>query len=72
MQFTEFPLNKRCNLILICYRFLSNPEGDLDMKQWGTEGLAYLSLDADVKEELVHDSKSLKAVIEAALVSIIK
>ena len=38
------------------------------MKQWGTEGLAYLSLDAEVKEELVHDSKSLKAVVEAAMV----
>ena len=38
------------------------------MKQWGTEGLAYLSLDADVKEKLVHDSMSPKAVIEAAMV----
>ena len=38
------------------------------MKQWGTEGLAYLSLDADLKEALVHDSKSLEAVIEAAMV----
>ena len=38
------------------------------MKQWGTEGLAYLTLDADVKEDLVHDAKALKAVIEAAMV----
>ena len=38
------------------------------MKQLGTEGLAYLSLDAEVKEELVHDSKSLEVVIEATMV----
>ena len=39
------------------------------MKQWGTEGLAYLTLDADVKEQLVHDPKALSAVIQAAMVS---
>ena len=38
------------------------------MKQWGTEGLVYLSLDADVTEALVHNSKSLEAVLEAAIV----
>ena len=53
--------------LFVC-RFLSNPEGDLDMKQWGTEGLAYLTLDADVKEQVVHDPKALSAVIEAAMV----
>ena len=55
--------------IFVFFRFLANPEGDLDMKQWGTEGLAYLTLDADVKEQLVHDPKALSAVIEAAMVS---
>ena len=38
------------------------------MKQGDTEGLAYLSLDADVKEALVYDSKSLEAVIDIAIV----
>ena len=54
--------------IHIFARFLSNPESDLQMKQWATEGLAYLTLDADVKEELVYDPKALKSVIEAAQV----
>ena len=39
------------------------------MKQWGTEGLAYLTLDAEVKEELVNDPAALKSVVEAAMVS---
>ena len=47
---------------------MSNPESDLQMKQWATEGLAYLTLDAAVKEELVYDPKALKSVIEAAQV----
>lgn len=52
------------------FRFLSNPEADLQMKQWATEGLAYLTLDADVKEDLVHDPKALESVILAAKVCI--
>ena len=38
------------------------------MKQWATEGLAYLTLDADVKEEVVNDPKALVAIIQAAKV----
>lgn len=49
-----------------CKKFLSNPAGDLQMKQWATEGLAYLTLDADVKEDIVHDPAALDAVILAA------
>ena len=41
------------------------------MKQWGTEGLAYLTLDADVKEELVHDPEALQSVMSAAKVCIL-
>ena len=36
---------------------------NFEMKQWGTEGLAYLTLDAGVKEQHVHDPKGLSAVI---------
>ena len=42
---------------------------NLDMTQWGTEGLAHLTLDADVKEQLVHNPKALSAVIQVAMVS---
>ncbi|KAH3710054.1 hypothetical protein DPMN_069520 [Dreissena polymorpha] len=50
-----------------CRKFLCSPEGDLQMKQWATEGLAYLTLDADVKEDLVTDPKALAAVIQACM-----
>ncbi|XP_060594947.1 protein unc-45 homolog B-like [Ruditapes philippinarum] len=49
-----------------CRKFLTNPAGDIQMKQWATEGLAYLTLDADVKEEVVNDPKALAAIIQAA------
>ena len=35
---------------------------DLDCRNWGTEGLAYLSLDAGVKEMIVGDWKILRNV----------
>lgn len=50
-----------------CRKFLTSPTSNLELKQWATEGLAYLTLDADVKEELVADPKAVKAVIEAAM-----
>ncbi|KAL4218417.1 Protein unc-45 A [Mactra antiquata] len=49
-----------------CRRFLANPAGDLQMKQWATEGLAYLTLDADVKEEVTNDPAALTSIVEAA------
>ena len=49
-------------------RFLKNAKKDHDLKKWAAEGLAYLSLDADVKEELVDDSQALKAIIQLAQV----
>lgn len=51
------------------FRFLTNPAGDLKMKQWATEGLAYLTLDADVKEDVVNDPKALTAIVQAAKVT---
>ena len=34
------------------------------MKKWSVEGLSYLSLDADVKEELCNDEAALKALYD--------
>ena len=42
---------------------ITKTEGD-DVKKWAADGLAYLTLDADVKEALISDKKSLKTLIE--------
>ena len=39
------------------------------MRKWAAEGLAYLTLDADVKEELVEDTDALKSLFDLAQVS---
>lgn len=40
------------------------------MRKWAVEGLSYLTLDADVKEELIEDKKAIQALIELTKVSI--
>jgi hypothetical protein len=45
-----------------------NPSKDIDIRRWATEGLAYLTLDADIKEELVNDSAALKSLIDVTTV----
>ena len=50
------------------FRFLKNPTKDVDLRKWAAEGLAYLSLDADVKEQLVEDADSLRSLIDLAKV----
>lgn len=42
----------------------------MDLRKWAAEGLAYLTLDADVKEDLVEDTDALKSVIDLAKVLI--
>lgn len=49
-----------------CRRFLVKPGKDKDIRKWACEGLAYLTLDADVKEKLVEDRPAIKALIELA------
>lgn len=51
-----------------CRKFLKNPAKDIDLRKWAAEGLAYLSLDADVKEELVEDTEAISSMIELAKV----
>lgn len=51
------------------FRFLKNPTKDVDLRKWAAEGLVYLTLDADVKEELVEDTDALRSVIDLAKVS---
>ena len=49
-----------------CRKFLSNPSKDADLRKWAAEGLAYLTLDADVKEELVKDTVALTSMLDLA------
>ncbi|CAG5124054.1 unnamed protein product, partial [Candidula unifasciata] len=53
-------------LARICRKFLVNASKDSDLRKWATEGLAYLTLDADVKEELVNDQSALKSIFDLA------
>jgi hypothetical protein len=53
--------------VLFC-RFLCNPTKDVDLRKWAAEGLAYLTLDAEVKEELVEDSNALRSLFDLAKV----
>lgn len=51
-----------------CRKFMCNPAKDVDLRKWAAEGLAYLTLDAEVKEELVNDTQALKSLIDLAKV----
>lgn len=42
---------------------------DFDSKKWAVDGLAYLTLDAEVKEALINDTDALKSLYEVAKVS---
>lgn len=49
-----------------CRRFLIKPGKDKDIRKWAADGLAYLTLDADVKEKLIEDTPAIRALIELA------
>ncbi|XP_058450270.1 protein unc-45 homolog B [Malaya genurostris] len=49
-----------------CRKFLIKPGKDKDIRKFAVEGLAYLTLDADVKEKLVEDRPAIQALIELA------
>ncbi|KAK3087864.1 hypothetical protein FSP39_011661 [Pinctada imbricata] len=52
------------SLAKACRKFLNNPTKDVDLRKWATEGLAFLTLDGDVKEELVNDTDALRSMID--------
>lgn len=49
-------------------RWLCNPKIDTKTRNWAIEGLAYLTNDADVKDDFVEDEAALKAMFELAKV----
>ena len=53
----------------IPFRFLINPTKDKDMRKWATEGLSYLTLDAEVKEKLIEDKIAIRSMLDLAKVT---
>lgn len=49
-------------------RWLCNPQIDAKTRKWAIEGLAYLTNDADVKDDFVEDELALKAMFELSKV----
>ena len=49
-----------------CKKFVTSLNKSRDIRRWAAEGFAYLSLDADVKEELVNDPLVINAMIDLA------
>eukprot|EP00064_Thunnus_orientalis_P018670 superscaffoldBa00004372_g18773 len=60
-QFAEGSTEK---LAKQCRKWLCNPQIDSKTRKWAIEGLAYLTNDADVKDDFVEDEISLKAMFE--------
>lgn len=50
-------------------RWLCNDQIDAGTRRWAVEGLAYLTFDADVKEEFVEDEAALKALFQLSQVA---
>lgn len=49
-------------------RWLCNTSIDARTRKWAVEGLSYLTLDADVKDDFVEDEPALKAMFDLAKV----
>lgn len=52
----------------IDFRWLCNPNLDVRSRKWAIEGLAYLTNDADVKDDFVEDEPAMRAMFELAKV----
>lgn len=59
--FSEKSVHK---LVAACRKFLISSDKSHDLKKWASEGFAYLTLDADVKEEIVNDPPVVQALID--------
>ncbi|KAL4834966.1 hypothetical protein H8958_012777, partial [Nasalis larvatus] len=66
-QFAEGSTEK---LAKQCRKWLCNTSIDTRTRRWAVEGLAYLTLDADVKDDFVQDIPALQAMFELAKASV--
>ncbi|GCC33820.1 hypothetical protein chiPu_0012291 [Chiloscyllium punctatum] len=62
----QFAEGSTCKLAKQCRRWLCNNSNQCSTRRWAVEGLAYLTFDADVKEEFVDDQAAVQAVFELA------
>uniref|UniRef100_UPI00358F9374 protein unc-45 homolog B-like n=1 Tax=Myxine glutinosa TaxID=7769 RepID=UPI00358F9374 len=62
-QFTEGSTEKLAHQ---CRKWLCSGKTDNATKRWAIEGLAYLTLDADVKDDFVEDKDAIHAMLELA------
>ena len=46
--------------------YLVRPKEEMELRKWASEGLSFLTLDADVKEELIQDSTALRSLLDLA------
>ena len=50
---------------------MTNDAKDIDLRKWSVEGLAFLTLDAAIKEQLINDTQAIQAIIDVAKVMFI-
>uniref|UniRef100_A0A8C6G0P4 Unc-45 myosin chaperone A n=1 Tax=Moschus moschiferus TaxID=68415 RepID=A0A8C6G0P4_MOSMO len=60
----QFAEGSTLKLAKQCRKWLCNDQMDVGTRRWAVEGLAYLTFDADVKEEFVEDVAALKALFQ--------
>ncbi|XP_010619389.1 protein unc-45 homolog A [Fukomys damarensis] len=60
----QFAEGSTLKLAKQCRKWLCNDQIDAGTRRWAVEGLAYLTFDADVKEEFVEDGAALKALFQ--------
>lgn len=60
----QFAEGSTLKLAKQCRKWLCNDQIDAGTRRWAVEGLAYLTFDADVKEECVEDEAALKALFQ--------
>uniref|UniRef100_A0A452TTV9 Protein unc-45 homolog A n=1 Tax=Ursus maritimus TaxID=29073 RepID=A0A452TTV9_URSMA len=64
----QFAEGSTLKLAKQCRKWLCNDQMDAGTRRWAVEGLAYLTFDADVKEEFVEDEAALKALFQLSTV----
>lgn len=62
----QFAEGSTLKLAKQCRKWLCNESLPPTSRRWAIEGLAYLTFDADVKEDLVEDKNALQAMFELA------
>ncbi|CAL8359888.1 unnamed protein product [Lota lota] len=62
----QFAEGSTVKLAKQCRKWLCNDSLPAASRRWSVEGLAYLTFDADVKEDLVGDQNALRAMFELA------